>query len=134
MKFAYTIVYVNDVPATIAFYQKAFGQKLAFLHESELYAEMETGGTALAFAHFDMAHLNQLPIRPNYGVDSSAAGIEIAFTDPYPQTAYDKAVAAGAKPVKAPERKPWGQIVGYVRDLNGVLVEIASPMDAPKKK
>jgi lactoylglutathione lyase len=134
MKFSYTIVYVNDVPATVAFYQKAFGQKLSFIHESQLYAEMETGSTALAFAHFDMAHLNQLPIRPNYGVDASAAGIEIAFTDPYPQTAFDKAVAAGAKAVKAPERKPWGQTVGYVRDLNGVLVEIASPMAPVRKK
>jgi lactoylglutathione lyase len=30
--------------------------------------------------------------------------------------------------VKPPETTPWGQIVGYVRDLNGFLVEISSEM------
>jgi lactoylglutathione lyase len=128
MKFAYTIIYVNDVLATVVFYEKAFGQRLRFLHESNMYAEMETGSTALAFAHHDMTHLNGIPVRPNYLVDKSAAGIEIAFTDPDPKAAYDKAVAAGAKALKEPEKKSWGQIVGYVRDLNGCLVEISSPM------
>jgi hypothetical protein len=30
--------------------------------------------------------------------------------------------------VKAVEEKPWGQKLGYVRDLNGCLVEICSPV------
>ncbi len=126
MKFAYTIIYSNDIPATVAFYEKAFGQKLRFMHESQMYAELETGGTALAFAHFDMAHLNGVPVRPNLMQDKSAAGIEIAFTCDDPKKAYETAIAAGAKAVKSPEQKPWGQIVGYVRDINGCLVEIAS--------
>jgi lactoylglutathione lyase len=128
MKFAYTIIYCNDVPATVAFYQKAFAQKLRFMHESQMYAELETGGTALAFAHHDMAHLNGIPVRPNLMLDASAAGIEVAFTTDNPQKAYETAVAAGAKGVKPPEKKPWGQMVAYVRDLNGCLVEICSPM------
>ncbi|MDR6644219.1 putative glyoxalase superfamily protein PhnB [Luteibacter sp. 1214] len=28
------------------------------------------------------------------------------------------------------EEKPWGQRVGHLRDLNGVIVEICSPMGA----
>ncbi len=35
-------------------------------------------------------------------------------------------VAAGAVAVAPPAHKPWGQTVSYVRDLNGVLVEIAT--------
>jgi hypothetical protein len=31
--------------------------------------------------------------------------------------------------VKAPETKPWGQIVAYVRDNNGCIVEICSPIE-----
>lgn len=27
-----------------------------------------------------------------------------------------------------PFEKPWGQTVGYVRDINGVLIELCSPM------
>jgi lactoylglutathione lyase len=37
-------------------------------------------------------------------------------------------LAAGASAVKSPETKPWGQIVGYVRDPNGFLVEICSEL------
>jgi uncharacterized glyoxalase superfamily protein PhnB len=33
-------------------------------------------------------------------------------------------VAAGAEPVSPPETKPWGQVVAYVRDANGVLVSL----------
>ena len=33
----------------------------------------------------------------------------------------------GAEPVTAPQTKPWGQDVAYVRDPDGNLVEIASP-------
>jgi lactoylglutathione lyase len=75
-----------------------------------------------------MAHLNGIPVRPNLMLDASAAGIEVAFTTDNPQKAYETAVAAGAKGVKPPEKKPWGQMVAYVRDLNGCLVEICSPM------
>ncbi|HEV7516808.1 MAG TPA: lyase, partial [Thermoanaerobaculia bacterium] len=40
---------------------------------------------------------------------------------------YARAVEAGAAPVSQPATKPWGQDVAYVRDLDGVLIEIASP-------
>jgi len=30
--------------------------------------------------------------------------------------------------VSEPETKPWGQTVAYVRDRNGFLVELCSPM------
>jgi lactoylglutathione lyase len=36
-------------------------------------------------------------------------------------------VEAGAAPVSEPATKPWGQDVAYVRDPDGVLIEIASP-------
>jgi len=55
--------------------------------------------------------------------------MEIAFATAHVQKTFDAAVKAGAKEVKAPEKKPWGQTVGYVRDLNGFLVEICTPMD-----
>lgn len=127
MKFAYTIIYVADVPATVAFYEKTFGLKRRFIHESNLYAEMETGDTALAFAGNEMAEMNGIDIRQNAPTES-AAGFEVAFVSDDPKRDYEKAVAAGASSAKPPETKPWGQTVAYVYDLNGCLVEIASPM------
>lgn len=55
MHLGYIILYVADVPATISFYEKAFGLKTRFLHESNMYGEMETGQTVLAFANEDFA-------------------------------------------------------------------------------
>ena len=39
------------------------------------------------------------------------------------EASFRRALASGAVEVKPPEKKPWGQTVGYVRDLNGFLVE-----------
>jgi lactoylglutathione lyase len=41
-----------------------------------------------------------------------------------------QATEAGAALVRDAERKPWGQVVAYIRDLNGVLVELCSPVEA----
>jgi lactoylglutathione lyase len=127
MKLGYTIIYVADVLETVAFYEKAFGLKPRFVHESNLYAELDTGNTTLAFAGEPMAAINELAIRPNRKADV-AAGFEIAFVTIDPEAAYGQAVDAGASAVKPPTLKPWGQMVGYVRDLNGCLVELCSPI------
>jgi lactoylglutathione lyase len=42
--------------------------------------------------------------------------------------AWDAALAAGAIVVSPPRTKPWGQTVAYVRDLEGMLVEICTPV------
>jgi lactoylglutathione lyase len=39
---------------------------------------------------------------------------------------FARAPAAGAISYVGPTTKPWGQVVSYVRDLNGCLVEICS--------
>lgn len=127
MKLGYTIIYVADVPATVGFYERAFGLRRRFVHESNLYAEMETGETVLAFAGEPMAEMNGLAIRPNRKTEI-AAGFEIAFVTDDPHAAYAKAVAAGAAAIKPPAEKPWGQVVGYVRDPDGCLIEICSPV------
>ena len=130
MKFAYTIIYVRDVKQTVAFYQAAFGLTERFVDDGGQYAEMETGPTALAFAANELAQSN-LPheVRLN-DPTQPAAGIEIAFTTEDLPAAYERALAAGASGLASPQLKPWGQQVAYVRDLNGVLVELASPMPA----
>jgi lactoylglutathione lyase len=72
-----------------------------------------------------MAAMIELAICPNRKADV-AAGFEIAFVTTDPEAAYGRAVDAGASAVKPPTLEPWGQTVGYVRDLNGCLVELCS--------
>ena len=127
MKLGYTIIYVADVPKTVAFYETAFGLTQRFIHESDLYAEMETGGTVLSFAGNEAAEMSGLAIIPN-DPTGPAAGWEICFVTDDVSAAYEHAVANGCSPVSGPSDKPWGQTVSFVRDLNGCIVEIASPI------
>ena len=127
MKFAYTIIYVPDVLASIEFFEKAFGIKRRFVHESG-YGEMQTGATALAFATHELGSSNL----PKGYVEASQSevplGMEIALVTDDVAAAHAKAIAAGAVSVKDPLLKPWGQTVSYVRCPDGSLVEICSPV------
>lgn len=127
MKLGYIIIYVSDVPKTVAFYETAFDLKRRFIHESHLYAEMETGSTALAFAGNEAAEMAGLGLLPN-DPRTVAAGWEICLITDDVAKAYDQAISKGCSPVAPPTEKPWGQTVSYLRDLNGCLVELASPI------
>ncbi len=125
MQFAYTILYVEDVAATLAFYEKAFGFKQKMLHESGDYGELETGATTISFSSLRlMREIGKNPRPPLAGTPS----FEIAFTANNVAKAFAKAVEAGAKPVQPPEQMPWGQTTAYVTDINGFLVEICTPI------
>ncbi|HQS84560.1 MAG: glyoxalase [Alphaproteobacteria bacterium 16-39-46] len=128
MKFGYTILYVKNVEETLSFYEKAFGLSRRFFHESGHYGEMSTGETTLAFASEDLSHENGLSFTPNHQ-KSLPAGFELAFVTSDVQISYEKAIEAGAVGIKTPFQKPWGQKVAYVRDLNGILIELCSPLE-----
>jgi uncharacterized glyoxalase superfamily protein PhnB len=129
MKFGYTIIYVRDVAAAVGFYEKAFGLSRRFVHESGQYAEMETGATTLAFTANELAAENITDSFTENKPSEAPAGIEIAFTSEDVEMEFARAVKAGATVVREPVTKPWGQVVGYVRNLNGVIVEIGSPVE-----
>ena len=58
MKLNYIIIYVADAVKAAEFYEKAFGLKTKFIHESNMYAKMESGETTLAFANNEMLRLS----------------------------------------------------------------------------
>lgn len=119
-------MYVKDIQETVAFYEKAFGLIIRFIHESGAYAEMDTGSTTLAFV--DEKFIKELfPFRPNRHSEE-APGIEISLVTEHVEQEFDKAIKAGAILVMKPNQKPWGQTVSYVKDNNGCLVEICSPI------
>lgn len=127
MKLGYVIVYVADVAGTVAFYEKAFGLERRFIAEGGVYGELETGSTALAFASNDLVEGQGLSYIRN-DVSRDPAGIEIALVAEDVPAALARAKKAGARVIQEPKQKPWGQTVAYVRDLNGVLVELCTPV------
>lgn len=125
--FSHTIFYVQDVAKTMAFYEKAFGIKQAFIDPTGHYGQMDTGAAVLGFASLELAKKN-LPQGFRPFSSKELPGCEISFTAKDVHRSLTHAVKMGAELIASPEEKPWGQTVGYVRDFNGILVEIASEM------
>lgn len=126
LKFRYTILYVDDVPATLSFYERAFGARTQMLHEGNDYGELSTGGTTLAFSSRTL--LRQLGKSPEAPVPDRPT-FELAFETTDVDALFRRACDAGAKAIQQPRRESWGQTTAYVSDLDGFLVEICSPVD-----
>lgn len=129
MKLGYIILYVPKVSDAVNFYENAFGMECRFRHGGVDgdYAEMETGETALAFASEALAASHGFSFR-KADLNESPAGVELALVTDDVEAAFNHAVASGATVAKPPTNQSWGQTVSYVRDLNGYLVEICSPI------
>lgn len=123
--YGYTILYVENVETTLAFYVKAFGFAQKFITPEKDYGELETGGTTLAFASYGVAEYNGVAITKS-DTSTPPPAFEITFVTDDIESAWKQAVEAGAIVVKEPTQKPWGQMVGYLRDPNGFLVEICT--------
>ncbi len=128
MIFRYIILYVDDVPGAVEFFERAFGLSRGFVHESGDYAELATGETKLAFSSTRlMRELNKSPAAPS----ALAPTFEIAFETGDVAAALARALDAGATLVQDARDEPWGQTTSYVSDPNGYLIEICSPVPDP---
>lgn len=125
----YVILYVQDVAASLEFYERAFGLSRRFFHQDGVhaYGELETGGTRLAFASIELGSIN-LPggvVAPS--MDGPPLGAEIALVSADVPALFTQALRFGATALSEPAEKPWGQTVAYVRDNSGHLVELCTP-------
>jgi len=130
MKYAYTILYVDNVPETIAFYERAFGFSPKFITPEKDYGELISGETTIAFASTALGNSNFKKGFEKMTRSKKPFGIELAFTSENIEVDFKKAIQLGAIEFEPLVEKPWGQKVGYVRDNNGFLIEICSPVKA----
>lgn len=121
-------MYVSDVKKTIAFYEEAFGFTRRFVTPEKDYGEIATGSTTIAFAIHSLAKSNLSNDYEASDIKNKPLGIELGFTTDNPTEVIDRALAAGAILEEPVITKPWGQEVGYLRDINGFLIEICTPM------
>ena len=128
IKFAYTILYVKDVGKTIEFYEKAFGLTRKFVTPENDYGELLVGETTLSFASITLANSNLTDGFIESNLENKPFGIEIGFTTENVEATVKNAVEAGAVIIENPKTKPWGQVVSYVRDLDGFIIEICTSM------
>ena len=128
IKFGYTLFYVDDVETAILFYKTAFGFEAGFVDkENKQYGELISGETKLGFVSHKTASNHGFAYEAA-SLSKSPFAIEVGFVTDDVQASFDKAVAAGAKPMSLPTLKPWGQTVAYVRDPNGFLIELCTSM------
>lgn len=130
MKLGYTIIYVPDVAASLAFFENAFGLTRRFLHESGTYGELATGETTLAFAAHELGDANFPGGHVAAHSSVQPLGFEVGLVTESVEHAHANALTAGATELAPPSQKPWGQTVSYVRCPDGVLVELCTAMSA----
>lgn len=128
MTYFYTILYVRDVQRAMAFYQQVFALQEKFCSPEKDYAELVTGSVTLAFARLELAKSNLSRGFTPAAVNDLPFGMEIGFESTDVGDTVQKAIAAGGTLCEQAQSKPWGQTVAYVRDLDGFLVAIGSPM------
>ncbi|GAB5552534.1 MAG: VOC family protein [Saprospiraceae bacterium] len=128
MKYAYTILYVENVRETIAFYEAAFGFSRKFITPENDYGELLSGETTIAFAAIELGNVNFKKGFEKINKLGKPFGVELAFTSENIETDFQNAINAGALEFEPITEKPWGQKVGYVRDNNGFLIEICTPI------
>ena len=128
MKYAYTILYVKSIPETIAFYEKAFGFSRKFITPENDYGELISGETTIAFASIELGKSNFKTGFETVTNSKKPVGVELAFTSENIESDFQNAIDAGATEFEPLTKKPWGQKVGYLRDNNGFLIEICTPI------
>ena len=126
-KLGWVIVYVPDVREAVAFYERAFGLLPTFIDDGGDFAQLDTGSTALAFGSESLATRFVGDFR-RADPGAPPVNVEVALVFDDVPTGFSRAVEAGCTPLAAPEVKPHGQTVGYVRDPFGTLLELCSPV------
>lgn len=128
MKYGYTIFYVESVAKTVEFYERAFSFNRKFISPEGDYGELLSGETTIAFASIELGNTNFKSGFLKISNDERPTGMEMAFVTDNIEEDFKKAIEAGATQHVEIQAKPWGQKVGYLRDNNGILIEVCTPV------
>jgi lactoylglutathione lyase len=128
MTVGWVIVYVDDPAAAADFYVRTFGLTSQFVAPGGTYAQLDTGPTKLAFAAYTLGDENFPGGVRRAGADGPPPNVEVALVHEDVDAAHRIAVEAGCESLAAPQDKPHGQRVAFVRDPFGTLLELATPL------
>ncbi|MBT9555559.1 MAG: VOC family protein [Myxococcales bacterium] len=126
MKLGFVMVYVDDVPATVDRMTRGLGLECAGQLDDGTYAELVTGETTLAIVKADYGRSFFTDAATRAHFDAPARRFELGFTVVDVVAAYGRAIAAGFEPVGPPEPRGDSDLVAWIRDPQGILIELAS--------
>ena len=90
------------------------------------YGELNTGAMTLAFASHARARTHAPDGFVFCGETAKPVGVEFTFVTDDIDPAHTAALAAGAREIHAPERKPFGPRVSFARCPDGSLMELST--------
>lgn len=127
LKLATTVIWVeNGVREVLEFYSKAFGFPIRYYDDDMKFGELEMGaGANIMIQSYQAARFmisDQIRTSPTKRPEDA----EIAFIASDVAAAYDRAVDAGAKPLRPPRIMPWGQTVAYVASIEGTVIALVT--------
>ncbi len=128
VKLGYTILYVSDVNKSIEFYENTFGFSRKFVSPEGDYGELDTGQTTLSFASLSLAQSNLKDGFIESDLSAKPFAIELGMVTDQVNEIVALAQKNGATLLEEAKVKPWGQTVAYIRDLDGFLIEICTPV------
>ena len=129
VRFGYTILYVKNVTTSIEFYEKSFGFERKFITPENDYGELETGHTTISFASIELAKSNLNNGFMESKLNKKPFAIELGLVTDNVNEVVKMAENNGATILEEPKEKPWGQTVAYLRDIDGFLLEICTPIN-----
>jgi catechol 2,3-dioxygenase-like lactoylglutathione lyase family enzyme len=116
---------VSDVARATAFYESLGWPRSPASVDGEVSFFRTAGALLALWGRDELAADAQLPQPP---AEPAFRGVSLAINLETPQEvdrAFEQVRTAGGEIVKAPQRAEWGGYVGYFRDLDGHLWEIA---------
>ncbi|CAA3014907.1 Hypothetical predicted protein [Olea europaea subsp. europaea] len=106
--------------------EKEWGQKVG-------WGELESGETTIALTSAHQPETDDLSGEVRVPQSSHERNpIEVCFDYLDVDSAYKNAVENGAVPLSEPEEKEWRQKVGYVRDIDAIVVRMRSYVNSSK--
>lgn len=123
LQYQASVIFVNDVQASRAFYEGLLGQKVMMDHGQNVGFE---GG----FAVWEVNHAFEMVYQraPESDTPLGRENLELYFESTELETIWQQLSDAGVKAVHAIREQPWGQRVFRVQDPDGHVVEIGEPM------
>jgi lactoylglutathione lyase len=86
------------------------------------------GEITLSFVSINLANSNLKDGFTESNLANKPFGIEIGFTTDNVEDTVRAAIKASGIIIENPKTKPWGQVVAYLRDIDGFLIEICTVM------
>ncbi|HEV7680064.1 MAG TPA: VOC family protein [Candidatus Dormibacteraeota bacterium] len=121
-RLGYVVRFTQSLDAVVHFYEHVLRQRL--VKRTEHWAQFDCGGVTFGVYDRDTmaATLDMTPAE----LGSPPGAMELAFEVEDCDAAHDEAVRAGARSLRAPADRPWGERTSYLLDPDGALVELYS--------